>query len=232
MSDPNQPILAVLFDMDGVLADSEEMWNEIDAAMLLEHGIEYRGEHKGEVLGKSFPLALDFYRSRYELRTTIEEMSLRRHAIANDFYATRIDLYPDVPRVLQHIRDSGLKVALATSSIRPLVEPFLKRHNIARFFHAVVTGEDVKNGKPNPDIYLRAASQVDTDPTRCLVIEDALSGVQAGKSAGATVAAIPDARFMDPADYVGRADYILQNLAEVLPLIEQLQRSQVQRSQA
>jgi 16S rRNA pseudouridine516 synthase len=211
----NSDFEAVLFDMDGVLADSEELWTEIDAQLLGEHGVAYAGEHKADVLGTNFPAALGFYRKRYELRTTIEELILRRHQIAADFYATRIGMFASAPRVLQTLKQRGYKIALATSSIRPLAEPWLARHELAQYFNAVTTGEEVKNGKPAPDIYLEAARRVGIAPENCLVVEDALAGVQSGKSAGMTVFAIPDARWVDVQKFNGFADKILASLDEL-----------------
>lgn len=206
---------AVLFDLDGVLADSEPMWNDIDAAMLGHYGVTYRGEHKASVLGKSFPIALQFYKDTFNVRAEIEEMALRRSEIALDFYAKQIPMYPSAPRVLNALRELDLKLSLATSSVGSIVTPFLERNDIKKYFDALTFGEEVENGKPHPDIYLKAAAKVGVEPARCLVVEDALSGIQAGKSAGMTVIAIPDARFVDVAFYPGKADVIIGELGEL-----------------
>jgi len=206
---------AVLFDLDGVLADSEPLWNDIDAAMLAHYGVTYRGEHKASILGTSFSIALQFYKDTFNLRCEIEEMALRRREIALDFYATQIPMYQAAPRVLQSLREDGFKLGLATSSVGSIVSPFLDRHDIAKHFHALTFGDEVEKGKPNPDIYLKAAAKVGVEPARCLVVEDALSGIQAGKSAGMAVVAIPDARFMDVSLYPGKADAIIDELGEL-----------------
>jgi len=208
---------AVLFDLDGVLADSEAMWNEIDGAMLADYGVSYSGEHKAQVLGKGFTPALQFYKDTFNLRAEIEEMSLRRRDIALDFYANRIPIFEAAPKVLSALRDLDLRLSLATSSISALVLPFLERHDLTKYFDALTTGEEVEFGKPHPDIYLKAAAKVGIEPARCLVVEDALAGVQSGKSAGMTVVAIPDARWADPALFPSRADAVIGNLDELLP---------------
>lgn len=213
---------AIIFDLDGVLADSEPMWNDIDGALLKHYGVEYSGEFKHEVLGKSFPLALAFYRERFGLRTDIEEMALRRRDIAQTFYAEHIPVFAATTGVLQNLKTRGLPIGLATSSISELVLPFLERHNITQFFTQITTGEEVENGKPAPDIYLRAASKLEIAPEKCLVVEDALAGVQSGKSAGMKVAAIPDPRFMDVTLYPGKADFILNDLGELPDLVERI----------
>src|SRR5262245_32620890 len=110
-----QRIEAILFDMDGVLADSEMMWNAIDGAMLAECGVAYRGEHKEHVLGKSFTLALEFYKEAFDLPQSIEHLGARRTAIAIEYYSAKIDVFPDVPAVLKALRERGLRLGVATS---------------------------------------------------------------------------------------------------------------------
>lgn len=224
MTQINEPIQALLFDLDGVIADSETGWNEIDGAMLAECGVTYNGEHKEHVLGKSFPLALQFYKETFDLKQSVEELLPLRTRIAADFYATRIDIYPDVLPVMEFLRKSGLPIALATSSVGELIRPFLNRHNLTQYFNAIITGEQVTRGKPYPDIYLLAAQQISMEATKCLVVEDALAGVQAGKSAGALVAAIPDPRFMDVTLYPGKCDFILNRLGELPELVRRLMK--------
>lgn len=213
---------SVLFDLDGVLADSEPCWTEIDTAFLRLYDIDYRGEHKHQVAGKSYPLAVEFYQQQYSLRTGIEQLLLERTDIARDFYATRIPIFQAAPDVLAALREMGLMIGLATSSVHDIVLPFLRRHDIERCFDAITTGEEVQRGKPHPDIYLRTARKLAARPEDCLVVEDALAGIAAGKAAGMRVVAIPDARFMDLALYPGGADYQLAALEEVPPLVERL----------
>ncbi len=211
----NQKFAAILFDLDGVIADSEPMWNDIDSAMLQTYGIEYAGEHKHRILGTSFSVALNFYRETFNIRAEIEEMMLRRRDIARDFYAEKIPIFQSAPQVLATLKKQNYVIGLATSSIADLVLPFLKRHDLNRYFDAITTGEEVENGKPAPDIYLAAARKVDTEPQQCLVVEDALAGLQSGRAAGMTTVAIPDARWVDVTLFPGRADGILDELAQL-----------------
>lgn len=217
-------IQAVLFDLDGVLADSEPLWNDIDGALLAQYDVAYAGEHKTSVLGTSFTIALQFYKDTFGLRADIEELALRRTAIATDFYANRIPIFADVPAVLPAIKAMGLRIGLASSSVGALVLPFLERHDIRQYFDAVVTGEEVVRGKPNPDIYLRAASKVGIAPEHCLVVEDALAGIAAGTRADMKVVAIPDPRFVDVTLYDDKADYLMTRLGELPDLIGRLRQ--------
>lgn len=215
-------LTSILLDLDGVLADSEPSWNEIDAAFLRPYGVGYRGQHKDQVLGKSYRLAIEFYREKFALPAEIAQLLLEREAIAREFYAKHIPIFASAPHVLGDLKQMGLKIGLATSSVSDLVVPFLKRHEIFDFFDALTTGEEVERGKPNPDIYLKAARKVGAIPGECLVVEDALSGIVAGKAAGMRVAAIPDSRFMDLSLYPGGADFQLTRLEEVPALVERL----------
>src|SRR5438067_9399546 len=95
---------AVIFDLDGVLADSELWWNEIDAKLLAEYGITYRGEYHQNVLGVSYRLACEFYKKAFNLSASAEEMMRRRGEIATDFFANRIALFPSARRVLEELR--------------------------------------------------------------------------------------------------------------------------------
>ena len=215
---------ALLFDCDGVIADSEHHWNLIDREHLRAFGVpDYDGRHKAHVIGKSFALSSGFYRDQFGLEAALETLVEHRTGVAARFYAEHIPIYDGVPETLAACRAMGIKMALATSSVGRLIRPFLERHNIARFFDCVVTGEQVENGKPHPDIYLKAAAGVHVAPANCLVIEDALVGLQAGRAAGARTVALPDARWLDPQLFVGQSDFLIENLPALVPLVESLQ---------
>jgi HAD superfamily hydrolase (TIGR01509 family) len=113
----------------------------------------------------------------------------------------------------------NLRLALATSSVSASARPFLARTGIRSFFEVIVTGDEVERGKPDPDIYLHTSEKLEVLPNACLVIEDALSGVAAGKAANMRVAAIPDTRFVDSKEYEKKADYVLGSLTEIPALI-------------
>ena len=215
----SEPIRAVIFDMDGVLADSEPWWNEIDATLLAEHGVAYRGEYHSDVLGVSYRPAVESYQKACGLTASIDEMMPRRGEIAADFFANRIGLFPRVREVLEALRDMNLRLAVATSSVSTSARPFLDRHELTPFFDVIVTGDEVKRGKPHPDIYQSAAEKLGIAAAACLVIEDALSGIAAAKAAKMRVAAIPDTRFVDPSGYEKAADDLLGSLSEIPALV-------------
>ena len=216
------PFYAVIFDLDGVLADSEPWWNQIDAKLLAEHGVSYRGEYHRNVLGVSYRLAVEFYKNAFHISASVEELMRRRGEIATDFFANRVGLFPSAKTTLEQLREMKLHLAVATSSVSASARPLLDRTGIRSLFSVVVTGDEVQQGKPHPDIYLRAAKKLGISPEACLVIEDALAGIAAGKAANMRVAAIPDTRFVDPREYEKEADYVLGSLSEIPALIRRV----------
>ena len=210
---------AVIFDLDGVLADSEPWWNQIDAQLLAEHGINYRGEYHRNVLGVSYRLAVDFYKNAFHIPASVEELMRRRGEIAIDFFATRVGLFPSAKTTLEQLREMRLHLGVATSSVSASARPFLERTGIRSFFEVILTGDEVQRGKPDPDIYLEIAKRLGMPAETCLVIEDAFAGVAAAKAAKMRVAAIPDTRFVDPREYEKEADYVMGSLSEIPALI-------------
>jgi HAD superfamily hydrolase (TIGR01549 family) len=241
---------AVIFDLDGVLADSEPWWNKIDAQLLREYGEKnYHGEYHENVLGVSYRLAVEFYKKKFGISAPTEELMKRRGEIATEFFANRVDLFPNAKRVLEQLREmvlgrsaspreerievrselapqeDRLRLAVATSSVGASARPFLDRHQITKFFDVIITGDEIERGKPEPDIYLRTAEKLAVAPRDCLVIEDSLSGIAAAKAAKMRVAAIPDKGqsgsdpLVDPREYEKQADYLLNDLSEIPPLV-------------
>src|SRR5207244_3842474 len=210
------------FDLDGVLAESEPSWNEIDKKLLDQYGVTYRGEYHRNVLGVSYRLAVEFYKKAFGLSAPTAELMRRRGEIAAEFFASRVGLFPSAKSVLEELRQMNLRLAVATSSISASARPFLKRHGLTAFFDVIVTGEEIERGKPAPDIFLRAAEKLGVPADACLVIEDALSGIAAGKAAGVRVAAIPDTRFVEAREYEKQADYLLGNLSEIPALVRSI----------
>ena len=212
----------MIFDLDGVLADSEPCWNQIDAKLLAEHGVNYRDEYHQNVLGVSYRLAVEFYKNAFHISASVEELMRRRGEIATDFFANRVGLFPSAKTTLEQLREMKLHLAVATSSVSASARPLLERTGIRSLFSVVVTGDEVQQGKPHPDIYLRTAKKLGISPEACLVVEDALAGIAAGKAANMRVAAIPDRRFVDPREYEKEANYVLGSLSEIPALIRRV----------
>jgi mannitol-1-/sugar-/sorbitol-6-/2-deoxyglucose-6-phosphatase len=211
---------AVIFDLDGLLADSEPWWNQIDAKLLAEYGVTYRGEYHRNVLGVSYRLAIEFYKNAFHISAPVEDLMRRRAEIAAEFFANRVGLFPSAKATLERLREMKLCLALATSSVNASARPFLERTGIRHFFDVIVMGDEIERGKPHPDIYLITAEKLQVNSNSCLVIEDALAGITAAKAANMRVAAIPDTRFVDPREYTRDADYVFRDLSEIPALVD------------
>src|SRR4029077_17977370 len=124
---------AVIFDLDGVLADSEPWWNQIDAKLLAEYGATYRGEYNQNVVGVNYRLAVEFYKKAFDLSVPTEEIMRRRGEIATEFFADRVGLFPHVKEVLEELWQTKLHLAVATSSVSASARPFLDRHRLTGF---------------------------------------------------------------------------------------------------
>src|SRR5260370_18162919 len=107
------PFYAVMFDLDGVIADSEAWWNQIDAKLLAEHGVSYRGEYHRNVLGVSYRLAVEFYKNAFQISASVEELMRRRGEIATDFFANRVGLFPSPETTLVQFGEKKLQQAAA-----------------------------------------------------------------------------------------------------------------------
>src|SRR5439155_23319220 len=128
---------AIIFDLDGVLADSEPWWNQIDARLLAEYGATYCGEYHQNVVGVNYRLAVEFYKKAFGLSACIEELMRRRGEIATELFANRVGLFPSTKRTLERLRDMKVRLAIATSSVSASARPFLDRHGLTPFFDGI-----------------------------------------------------------------------------------------------
>ncbi len=199
---------AVVFDMDGVLIDSEPVHYESTRILFEdEFGIPFPESANTEFLGSTDRCMFETLKARHQLQPPLEEIISRRKALYMDLLERDGLPWRDGIRdLIADLSESGYRLGVATSGLTRIVEPTLKAGNIRHLFEVVVTGDDVPTPKPAPDIYLEAARRLAIDPARCVAIEDTDVGVRAAKAAGMTVIAFPNSttRGMDfgPADVV------------------------------
>lgn len=188
---------AVIFDLDGTIIDSMWMWHAIDVEYLGGFGIEIPEDLQRCIEGKSFTETAIYFKERFNIPDDVETIKDNWHRMSMEMYSTRVDLKPGVYDFIKEIYDNKIKLAIATSNSKELTAAVLKARGIDEFFQAVITGSDVIKGKPNPDIYLKAAEQLQVCPEKCLVIEDVPQGIIAGKNAGMEVCAVYDKYSVD-----------------------------------
>ena len=187
----------VIFDLDGTLIDSMGIWHQIDIDYLGSKGIELPDDLQEKVEGKSFRETAIYFKERFKLPETIEEIMDVWNIMSFDMYTTKVVLKPGVINILEFIKNKGLKTGIATSNSTHLTKAVLKSMKIDNYFNTVVTGNDVKKGKPDPEIYLKAADKLDVPPSKCFVFEDIPSGILAGRNAGMTTCAVEDKYSLD-----------------------------------
>lgn len=184
-------IKAVLFDMDGVLADSEQLISRAAAMMFGELGIKVEQHDFKPFTGTGENRYIGGVAEKYNISIDIEKAKARTYEIYMKIIRGKLKPHPGAAALVSRCRETGLKLALVTSSDRIKTEATLAEIGISPgSFDAVITGSDVKNKKPFPDIYLEAARRTGYTPGECLVIEDAPSGIKAAKSAGCRCLAV------------------------------------------
>ena len=181
---------AVLFDMDGVIIDSEPLWTEAERRFLASRMLEYSPQLKTVMMGRDAREAVRLLIKHYRLREGVEEVIAERNQLVTELFKQRLQPIPNVLRLLRSLRESGIKTGLASSSPKQLVKLALDKLGITQLFEAIISGDQVARGKPAAEIYLAAAKKIGVDPANCLVIEDAPLGIAAAKAAGMRCLAI------------------------------------------
>ncbi len=184
---------AVIFDLDGSLVDSMWMWREIDIEYLGRFGIPLPEDLQSKIEGMSFSETAIYFKEHFQIPDSVEKMKADWNQMAWDKYMNEVPLKPGIPEFLKGCKEHGIKLGIATSNSRELVENIAKVHNLHDYFSCIMTGCDVDKGKPAPDIYLAVAKQLKVPPSQCLVFEDIVPGILAGKRAGMEVCAVEDA---------------------------------------
>ena len=181
---------AILFDMDGTLIDSEPLWLKAEIEVMAEVGCHWDEQDQINCLGGPAERTERYMQERSQNIKPYGYFINRLHEVMRARITNELDLIPNALSLLKECKDAGIKTALVTASSRDLMTIVLKRFPIGTF-DVVVSGDDVEKSKPDPAPYLLAAKQLAVDISKCLVLEDSLTGVQSGLSSGAKVIGIP-----------------------------------------
>lgn len=176
---------AFIFDMDGVIIDSEPIHFDVDIKTLDYFGVKTTEQELERFVGMTNPEMLDIFRQEHNLVHTIQEMieyqlNLKMNILNN----LEIEPIEGIRELIAQLQQRNIPMALASSSPRIFIEGVLGKFGLSHFFKTVVSGEEVPKGKPAPDIYLETAKQLGVDPQNCVVLEDSRNGVIAAKKAG------------------------------------------------
>ena len=215
-------IEAVVFDLDGVLLDTEELWDEARRQLAEERGAAWPDGAQRAMMGMSSREWSRYMHDVIGLREPPEEISDEVVRRLESLYRERLPL---VPGALEAVRRIGARwsLAIASSSNRPLIDLFLELTGTGELFRATVSSEEVERGKPAPDVYLEAARRLGADPASSAAIEDSENGIRSATAAGMQVVAIPNLAFPPSDDALALADAVLVSLDELRPeVIESL----------
>ena len=213
-------IKAVIFDLDGLLIDSEIISYKIYKEILNQFGHdfsieEYAQNFSGKTEVKNVKNLIDTYR----LPLTIEIGLNNVLKIESKFLNQGVNLKTGAKELLAYLKDKGFKTAIASSSTKDRALTILKQHNIIEYFDEFVFGDEVEKGKPSPDIFLKACDKLSEKPEECLVLEDSEAGIQSAYSASIPVICIPDMKVPNEY-YLDMTKAVLHSLKEVISYLK------------
>ncbi len=206
-------IKAVIFDMDGVMIDSEPLWEKTEKIMMARKGIVYNPVYREKIVGLGQKESAILLKETFSLSEDIEEIINERILVLLNIYDRELSLVTGLTELLDSVSKSALKVALASSSPLKVIEFVLGKFDLNKYFNLVISGDMVEHGKPSPDIYNYTAESLGLECDECVVIEDSINGVISAKRAGMYCIAVPDKR-LDPSGFE-KADIIMSNLEYV-----------------
>jgi HAD superfamily hydrolase (TIGR01509 family) len=207
---------AVVFDLDGVIVDSEQVWDEVRAAYTRERGGHYTEQATRDMMGMSSREWSSYMASQLGVPGTPEEINA---AVVERMLARYGEAPPFIPGSVDAVRAIGerLPVAIASSSNRELIDVVLRVSGLDQVVRVAVSSEEVARGKPAPDVYLEAARRLGVAPERCDAVEDSHNGIRSAKAAGMRVIAIPNRHFPPGKDALAEADVVLDSIDELTP---------------
>lgn len=183
---------AVIFDFDGTLVDSMGLWHSIDHIYLERHNKACPETLPYEIAGKSFTETAEYFKERFELEDSIEDIKAEWVEMSHEEYLNHVHFKPGALHLIRDLHRRCQRIAMATSNSRETTEAFLQKHNVLSYFDILCFTTEVGAGKPNPAVFNQAAQLLSLPPEDCLVFEDTLEGIQAAKAAGMDVIAVAD----------------------------------------
>jgi HAD superfamily hydrolase (TIGR01509 family) len=210
------PPAAVVFDMDGVLVETEEVWDAVREQLVRQRGGRWVPEAQAAMMGMSSPEW-----SRYlaeELGVPMTPAAINREVVEriSARYAAALPLHDGAVEVVEALAERW-PLGLASSSNRPVIDLVLELAGLAGCFRATVSSEEVARGKPAPDVYLEAAARLGVAPAACVAVEDSANGLRSAAAAGMRVVAVPNRAYPPPPELVRTAELVLDDLRELTP---------------
>ena len=207
----------MIFDLDGVIVDSEIWWDEVRHAFAAAHGRSWTTDDRAAVMGANSAAWSRTMRERLGL--DMPAADIERAIVDGVVERFGRDGAPDIPGAVEAVRRiaADRPVAIASSAHRSVIDAALAATGLGTTFPVIVSSDEVEHGKPAPDVYLAAAHRLDVDPASCLVVEDSFNGVRAAKAAGMTVVLVPNHSIPPAPGTAELADRVLDRLADLDP---------------
>jgi HAD superfamily hydrolase (TIGR01509 family) len=213
---------AVIFDLDGVLLDSEQLWNEAKEDLVRAAGGRWREEAPRAMMGMSSPEWAAYMRDELGVPRDVSEINRDVVRRMEELYRERLPLLPGAVEAVRGLRERW-PLGLASSSNREIIDLALELAGLADAFSATASSEEVERGKPAPDVYLEAARRLGVRPERCLAVEDSSNGLRAAAAAGMAAVAVPNPHYPPSEDDLALAATTIATLHELTPeLVERL----------
>ena len=209
-------IEGVVFDLDGLLLDSEQVWDAAREQLAHERGGSWHGKAQRDMMGMSSGEWSRYMHDVIGLPEPPAEINREVVRRLEAIYRERLPVISGAREAVERI-SGRWPLALASSSNRELIDLALELLGVAALFRATVSSEEVGRGKPAPDVYLEATRRLGVEPTSAAAVEDSHNGIRAAKAAGLRVIAIPNAHFAPGADALAEADVVLGSLEDLTP---------------
>ncbi len=205
---------AAIFDMDGLLIDSEPLWRAAEVDVFGAVGVPLTEEMCRQTTGLRHDAVVRYWHARHPWNEPeLDEMTERLLQTAMKVIVDRGSLMPGAEAAIQLLHDHGLQLAIASSSPMILIEAVVRKFDLGHYFSALHSADDEDAGKPDPAVYRSTMSLLGVQPQDCVALEDSVSGIRAAKAAGAMVIAVPDPATADKPEF-GEADVVLSSLEE------------------
>jgi HAD superfamily hydrolase (TIGR01509 family) len=210
------PLRAVALDLDGVLIEGEEVWDDVRQTLVRERGGRWTPQAQAAMMGMSSPEWSRYMAEQLAVPMTPQAINDETVARVVARYAEALPLVDGAVEVVRALAGRW-PLGLASSANRPVIDLVLDRSGLAGCFRATVSSEEVARGKPAPDVYLEAAARLGVAPAACAAVEDSGNGLRAAAAAGMRVVAVPNRRFPPPPATLAAADLVVADLRELTP---------------
>ncbi len=222
MNPDSFPFDAIIFDMDGLLVDSETVWHTAETELIESRGHVYTVEAREQIIGMRIDEFLSRLHDIYNFDDSVEALRLELTTHMLERIPVEVQAHPGAHEIVNWVHDHAIPTAIASSSSIAIIDAILLSQGWDKLFDVRCTADDEARGKPAPDVYLSAAQRLGVDPTQCLALEDSANGARAAVAAGMTCYAVPDASHSSPTIFADITPHVFTSLHAVLEHLKSL----------